>query len=190
MTTAYFEELYRASEDPWDLATSAYERDKYDLTIAALGDRPFAAALEVGCSIGTLTERLCERCGTVLAIDAAPTAVERARRRVGGRGNVTVERRSIPDAMPAGSFDLIVCSEVLYYMDPPLLESVWDLLAGAVAPGGALLAVHWRGPVRHYPQGGDAVHDLLRRRAPALGLALAHADARPLFLIDRFDRAA
>ena len=50
--------------------------------------------------------------------------------------------------------------------------------------------MHWRGPVRHYPQGGDAVHALLRRRAAALGLTLAHADAHPLFLIDRFDRAA
>lgn len=190
MTAAYFEELYRASEDPWDLATSAYERDKYDLTMTALGDRPYPAALEVGCSIGTLTQRLAERCGTVLAIDAAPTAVERARRRVAGRDGVTVERRTVPGEMPGGSFDLIVCSEVLYYMDPELLAEALGLLARAVAPGGALLAVHWRGPVRHYPQGGDAVHAHLRDGAPVLGLALAYADARPQFLIDRFDRPA
>ena len=42
MGAEYFEELYRADQDPWDLATSDYERGKYDLTIAALGERPFA----------------------------------------------------------------------------------------------------------------------------------------------------
>ena len=83
-----------------------------------------------------------------------------------------------------------MCSEVLYYLDPDLLADALGPLAGAVAPGGALLAVHWRGPVRHYPQGGDAVHALLRRRAPALGLALAHAEEHPSFLIDRYDRSA
>ena len=57
MGAAYFEELYAADHDPWDLATSAYERDKYEATMAALEGRRFASALEVGCSIGMLTER-------------------------------------------------------------------------------------------------------------------------------------
>ena len=96
--------LPRRARTPGTCATSAYERDKYDLTIAALGDRPYAAALEAGCSIGTLTERLAERCGTVLAIDGAPTAVERARRRVAGLAHgVTVERRAIPDEHARGA---------------------------------------------------------------------------------------
>jgi SAM-dependent methyltransferase len=189
MGAAYFEELYRASEDPWDLATSDYERRKYDTTIAALGDRPFASALEIGCSIGTLTERLAERCGAVLAVDCAATALERAGARVGHLPNVTVERRAIPDEMPAGRFDLIVCSEVLYYWDRDLLvDDCWPRLVAATAPGGALLAVHWRGAVRHYPQGGDAVHALIRKGAP--GLTPARSEVHPGYLLDRFDVAA
>lgn len=188
MGAEYFEALYGASEDPWDLATSAYERAKYDATVSALGRRRFATALEVGCSIGTLTERLAARCGRVLAVDVAPTAVARARRRLDHLAGVTVERRAIPDEMPAGSFDLIVCSEVLYYWDAPGLTAAWRRLASALEPGGTILAVHWRGPVRHYPQGGDAVHALIRREAPELGLSLEHALVRPRYRVDRFAR--
>ena len=188
MGAEYFEELYRASEDPWDLATSEYERGKYDATLAALGDRVFATALEIGCSIGTLTERLAPRCGTLLAVDCAPTAVARARRRVAPLVNVTVARRSIPEEMPEGRFDLIVCSEVLYYWDRDLLSAAWPRLVDALAPGGSLLAVHWRGPVRHYPQGGDAVHELIRDNGA--GLTLARAEVKPRYRIDRFDLAA
>ena len=56
MGAAYFEALYAADEDPWDFTTSAYERAKYDRTVAALGDRRFARGLEVGCSIGVEAE--------------------------------------------------------------------------------------------------------------------------------------
>ena len=188
MGAEYFEELYRASEDPWGLATSEYERGKYDATLAALGDRHFPTALEIGCSIGTLTERLAPRCGTLLAVDCAPTAVARARRRVAPLANVTVARRSIPEEMPEGRFDLIVCSEVLYYWDRDLLSATWPRLIDALEPGGSLLAVHWRGPVRHYPQGGDAVHELIR--GDAEGLTLARAEVQPRYRIDRFDLAA
>ncbi len=124
----------------------------------------------------------------MLAVDCAPTAVDRARRRLGHLPNVTVERRAIPEEMPPGRFDLIVCSEVLYYWDRELLADAWPRLVAATAPGGALLAVHWRGPVRHYPQGGDAVHALIRAGAP--GLTPARSEVRPRYLLDRFDVAA
>lgn len=188
MSAEYFEELYRGDPDPWDLATSDYERRKYATTIAALERRRFRRALEPGCSIGVLTRALAPWCDDLLAIDAAPRAVEAARARLAGLGNVRVERRSVPGQMPAGPFDLIVCSEVLYYWDRPALAGVWRALRDALAPGGCLLAVHWRGPVRHYPLGGDAVHDLLR--AEPGDLRVGRSGTWPLFRLDRFDRAA
>ena len=186
MGAAYFEQLYADHDDPWDLATSEYERRKYATTLDALGGRRYGAALEVGCSIGTLSERLATRCDTLLAVDVAPSAVGRARRRLSHLDGVTVERRGLPEETPEGPFDLIVCSEVLYYWDRDLLRRGWSALRDALAPGGSLLAVHWRGPVRHYPQGGDAVHALIRDEAP--GLRLARSEVWPRFRLDRFDR--
>jgi SAM-dependent methyltransferase len=186
MTTAYFEALYAADPDPWDLATSPYERAKYDATIAALDGRRYGRGLEVGCSIGTLSERLAGVCDELVSLDAAPTAVARARSRLEGRPGVTVERRRAPDELPDGPFDLIVCSEVLYYWDDELLRRGVARLLERLAPGGSFLAVHWRGPVRHYPQGGDAVHEALS----SLLAGLVHARERmePQYRLDRWDR--
>ena len=43
---------------PGNLRPVAYEREKYDLTLAALPEARYASALEVGCSIGVLTHDL------------------------------------------------------------------------------------------------------------------------------------
>ena len=118
----YFEDLYAADRDPWRFATSAYERDKYARTVAALEGRRFARGLEVGCSIGVLTERLAGSCDELLAVDVSERAVATARERLAGRHGVEVECRSLPEETPDGPFDLIVCSEVLYYFDAELLS--------------------------------------------------------------------
>jgi SAM-dependent methyltransferase len=113
----------------------------------------------VGCSIGSLTERLAPRCEELLAIDISQTAVDRARRRLADRPNVRVERRTIPREMPDGSFDLIVCSDVLYYLPTRRLRRTLSLLAGRLAPGGAIVSLHWLGEYVA-PVSGDEVHDL------------------------------
>ena len=59
---AFFDDLYAADPDPWDFETSPYEAAKYDATIAALEGRRFASGLEIGCSIGVLTDRLRAHC--------------------------------------------------------------------------------------------------------------------------------
>lgn len=187
MSAEYFEELYRRDPDPWDLASSDYERDKYARTVAAVGGHR-GRALEVGCSIGVLTAALAPLCDELLAVDASERAVAAARERVAGLPHVRVERRAVPEDMPSGPFDLIVCSEVLYYWDARGLAPLWDRLRTELAPGGAILAVHWRGPVRHYPQDGDAVHALLRARAG--DLTVGATATLPRFRLDRFDRAA
>lgn len=181
----YFESLYRDREDPWGFATSGYERHKYRRTLAALGDRRPARALELGCSIGVFTELLAARCGELLAVDVAPTAVERARARLDGIENVRVERRSLPEELPPGPWDLVVCSEILYYWSRPLLERALSRIEAALAPGGALLAVHWRPATRTYPLLGDEVHDLLSERRV---LAHAFGERTPEYRLDLYQR--
>ena len=75
---------------------------KYAATVEALGDRRFGRALEVGCSIGVLTELLAARCDALLAVDVSVRAVERARARLTGAPHVRVERRTLPEELPAG----------------------------------------------------------------------------------------
>lgn len=185
---AYFDELYAADPDPWDFATSAYERAKYDDTLAALGDRRFARGLEVGCSIGVLTERLADRCDELFAVDVAQAAVDAAGARLAGREGVEVRRASLPEQWPSGTFDLVVASEVLYYFDRATLrDDVLPGLAARLRPGGLLLAVHWRPPTDTYPLRGDDVHAMLRAAA---GLVPVVQRVNEDYRLDALERAA
>jgi predicted TPR repeat methyltransferase len=103
----FFDDLYASDRDPWNFETSGYETAKYDRTVAALGGRRFGRALEVGCSIGVLTERLAASADELLAIDVAAAAVEHARVRFAATPAVTVERRQIPEEFPDGPWELI-----------------------------------------------------------------------------------
>ena len=76
---AFFDDLYAADPDPWKFASSPYEAAKYDATIEALQGRRFTSALEIGCSIGVLTDRLSAHCDTLLAIDVAEAALDQAK---------------------------------------------------------------------------------------------------------------
>lgn len=156
----YFERLYAASPDPWGFTTRWYEERKYALSLAMLPRRRYAEVFEPGCSIGVLTALLAPRCDRLLSWDASAEAVRRARERA---PDARVERGSIPAQWPAGSFDLIVFSEVLYYLGPDDLDRAVGLAERSLRPGGALLAVHWRHPVPEYPLTGDEAHAAVAR---------------------------
>ena len=183
---AEFDRLYAADPDPWGFATSPYEREKYDATVLALGGRRYRRGLELGCSIGVLTARLAAHCDLLLAVDVAEAALAQARGRLAALPHVRVARREIPEELPDGPFDLIVASEVLYYLDAPALEAAVEAVAAALEPGGSLLAVHWRPATRTYPQGGDDVH----ARLAALGWPAGVTARTPRYALDRFDRPA
>ncbi len=182
----YFDDMYTASSDPWEFETRWYETRKYALSLALLPAERYGAAFEPGCSIGVLTERLAPRCDRLLACDGAAAAVRQAAKRTASLGNVTVQRLVIPRDWPPGSFDLIVLSEFLYYFGGDDLGRVLDLGAGALRPGGNLLAVHWRHPVAEYPRTGDDVHRALRGH-PGLTRLIGHQE--PDFLAEVYTPA-
>jgi SAM-dependent methyltransferase len=159
----YFEDLYAQSTDPWDFETSDYEQRKYERTLGVLGGRRFYRGFEAGSSIGVFTAMLAPRCEELLAVDTSERAVEIARRRLAEHPHVRVERRTLPEEMPEGPFDLIVASEVLYYWPREVMLKALHRFEAILAPGGVLVAVHWRKETRTYPLQGDEVHELLVR---------------------------
>ena len=172
---AFFDELYAKDPDPWDFATSPYEQAKYEATIQALEGRRFKTGLEIGCSIGVLTQRLAEHVDELLGIDVAGSALEQARAR---NPSISFERREIPEEYPPGSYDLTVCSEVLYYLDEPAFEATLERLTGT------LLHVHWRPTTHNYPLGGDDVRMLLTERFGAPD----YSRETEKYVLDRWDR--
>jgi SAM-dependent methyltransferase len=182
----YFRERYGASPDPYGLADRWYEKRKYALTVALLPRAHYGTAFEPGCSIGVLTEQLAARCDTLLACDGVADAVASAGARTAGRPGVLIAQWVIPRDWPAGAFDLIVFSELLYYFDDADFSQVLRLGIGALRPDGHLLAVHWRHPAPNHPRTGDEVHAALAGH-PQLALLARYRD--PDFTAEVYTRA-
>ena len=128
--------MYQAAADPWGFEDRWYEQRKYTVSLALLPAVRYRSAFEPGCSIGVLTRMLARRCDAVLSCDVAAAAVRTAARRTGDLPHVQVEQREIPGGWPAGRFDLIVFSEILYYFGDHDLEQVLKNAISALEPEG------------------------------------------------------
>lgn len=182
----WFENLFSERGDPWDFEASPYEAAKYDHTLSALPRERYGDVLEVGCANGVLTARLAPRCDRLLAVDVSDTALAAARARCAGLAQVAFERRRMPDDMPGGTFDLILLSEVVYYLDGDDIARLARRLGGAARSGGHLLLVHWTGET-DYPRTGDEAARELRAH---LGEAVAvlRTERRPEYRLDLWER--
>lgn len=159
LTSEYFEEIYRRNSDPWNFAQSDYEHQKYQATLDALPQEKYESAFEIGCSIGVLTVRLAERVGQLLAVDVSEIALAQAAARCRDLTNVRFEKMRIPDQFPIENFDLIVVSEVGYYLAPADWQIAVDKIIAHTKSGGSIALVHWTPFVHDYPQSGDEVHE-------------------------------
>jgi SAM-dependent methyltransferase len=180
----HFERLARESADPWDSATSEYEQAKYRRTLSYLPAET-GRTLELACSVGVFTAMLAPRASHLVAVDFSPTALARARERLDAAGATDVEllERELPEGTPDGPFDTIVCAEVLYYWSPDLVAEEIRRIEAALAPGGTLLAVHWRHPDPRRELTGDDVHEILDERT---SLVLDASHTEPDYLLDRW----
>ncbi|MEH3145916.1 MAG: SAM-dependent methyltransferase [Methylobacterium frigidaeris] len=160
----YFDARYAADPDPWRFATSPYEREKYAATLAALSRERYGSVLEIGCSIGVLTAALGRRCDALLGLDVAEAALAGARIRCADQAHIRFARIRVPDEWPEGRFDLILLSEVVYYLDAADVARLVERVRAGLAPGGEVVLVHWTGET-DYPLGGDEAADLFIARA-------------------------
>jgi SAM-dependent methyltransferase len=179
----FFETMYAEREDPWEFASSQYERDRYAAIVRALGHRRYRRAFEPGCSLGILTAQLAAFCDRVEAMDISPTAVERARLRCEALPNVQILCGSLPETIPNGEIDLVVFSEIGYYFTETQLSSAATELVKRMTPEGTFLAAHWLGSSPDHVLGGDHVHSILQAIPD---LTLLQSERYPGFRLDRW----
>ena len=153
---AYFESMYSGSDDPWGFDERWYERRKYALTMAALPRQRYRSGFEPGCANGALTELLADRCDRLVAAELVDAVAVRARRRLADRTHVEVLTGTFPGLWPVGSGDLVVWSEVAYYLTDVGAAAAVEGLERWLAPGGDVIAVHYTGAT-NYPRRGDEI---------------------------------
>ncbi len=163
-TSQRFEQLFEASDDPWRFKTRWYEARKRAVTLACLPARRYAHGYEPGCANGELSAELAERCDQLLVSDVSLRAVELARERLASWPGACAVQAQVPGEWPTEQFDLIVVSELGYFLEPQALDVFADKARASLLPGGTVLACHWRRPIEGGDLDGDAVHEILARR--------------------------
>lgn len=179
--STHFDELFRSDADPWRTRVRWYEIRKRALTLAALPQERYEHAFEPGCGAGETTLALARRCGGVLASDASAAAVEQARARLAGVDNVRIDQARIPRDWPSGAFDLIVISELGYYLTGDELRGLAESCSASLSAGGTLVACHWRRVEADMLQCAQDVHAELGRQS---GLRRASHYEDDDFLLD------
>lgn len=139
---SYFETMFAAQSYPWQYAT-AYEQVKYEQTLSLLPSEQIGKALELACAEGHFTVQLAPHVQNLVAADISQIALERTAERCKGLHNVQFMQVNLTcDSLPE-AIDLIVCSEVLYYIGTREdLSSIAQKLASALTQSGYLLMAH------------------------------------------------
>ncbi|ANF57370.1 class I SAM-dependent methyltransferase [Halotalea alkalilenta] len=174
----HFDRLYRDDADPWQVEASWYERRKRALVLAALPRERYRHAFEPGCGNGAMTRQLAQRCDTLLAADFSAEAVAIARETLATSPHVQVERLHLPEQWPApgaAQFDLILVSELAYYLDDADLACFISHCVDSLNPAGDLVLCHWRHP---FDDRRHDVESMYRRfdRAKALSATIHHIE--------------
>jgi LmbE family N-acetylglucosaminyl deacetylase/2-polyprenyl-3-methyl-5-hydroxy-6-metoxy-1,4-benzoquinol methylase len=151
-----FDAMYDEGDDPWQFADSFYEERRRALVLAVLGCRRGGRALEIGCADGRLTEALVGRCSEVVALDTSHRAVTAATARAPA---ARVVQGMAPADLPDGPFDLVLLSEVGYFLSPLELLATLRRCQEVLAPGGELVLCHWQHPTQDVPLDGVLVHE-------------------------------
>ncbi|WP_458725342.1 SAM-dependent methyltransferase [Pseudomonas mandelii] len=181
----YFDGLFTGNDDPWSFRQRWYEQRKRAITLAAMPRPHYRAIFEPGCANGELSFELASRCDRLLCCDTAAAAVTLARTRLGAFDHAEVRHSRLPADWPDEKFDLIVLSEIGYYLDADDLKRLIEQAAQSLTADGQLLACHWRPPIDGCPLNARQVHDLLHEHLHLPRLAL-HQEAD--FLLELWSR--
>lgn len=162
-----FDAMYGGGDtDPWKLDSSVYERRRLELISACLGRPRYGRVLEIGCATGQLSQLLATRADEVVGLDASERALAVARERTDA---VRWVLGAAPRDIPEERFDLVVLSEVGYFLDGPDLIATLRAVRRNLAPNGEIVVANWRRPTEHIALDGPSVN---RQAASALDLPL------------------
>lgn len=149
----HLQALYADTSDPWGFAHSAYEQEKFAATRRALFRPHYKSTFELGCGNGQLAKHLVDLCESYTGMDAVAVAAEAAREAV---PTASFIHDFYPCQLPDDYFDLLILSEILYFLGHDSLRKLASDIATSW-PQAEVLCVSWLGETDHDLQGEEAL---------------------------------
>ncbi len=149
----HLQTLYAETSDPWGFTHSDYEQAKFAATRRALLRPHYKSAFELGCGNGQLAKHLVDLCESYTGMDAVAIAVEAAREAV---PTARFIHDFYPCHLPVDDFDLLILSEILYFLGHDSLRKLASDIA-TLWPQAEVLCVSWLGETDHDLQGEGAL---------------------------------
>jgi SAM-dependent methyltransferase len=179
------------SADYFGHAANGYQRFRHAQLEDAVAQIASALArdalLDIGCATGVLTARLATRFGfrRAVGVDFLAAVLDEARRLF---PSLELHEAQLPELpFEDGSFDLVVASEVLYYLTPEARSKAIGEVARVLRPGGYLLFTSALGSSYFTVESartliGGPLQIVAERR---LHMGLYHAVSQPFYLTGR-----
>lgn len=176
----HFEQLYQVTADPWGVKTKWYERRKRQLLLAVLPHENYRHGFEPGCGNGETTLALLARCQRLTAADFSESAIQLCNAQIKNkdRHRLHLQKLHIPQewpTVPPGGFDLLVVSELAYYLSDEELQQFSQRCLSSLASGGHLLMCHWQHSAADRLQTTETIHRQMEATAP-LESMVKHAE--------------
>ncbi|WP_018146905.1 class I SAM-dependent methyltransferase [Henriciella marina] len=137
-----FEQKFEADADPWQTWDSRYEAVKRASLAKAIGPGPYGRGLEIAAGNGSNTLMIANRTRRLIATEGAPAGAELVRKAVHAQPHVEVVLHDVAERLPAQAFDLIVISELLYYLGRKPFGMLAREVSRTLQPGGRLVLLH------------------------------------------------
>ncbi|MCG4272991.1 SAM-dependent methyltransferase [Acetobacter senegalensis] len=187
-----FDALFQKNPDPWNFENSLYEQEKLSRLLSCLPKQQINFCVELGCAVGVGTKALAARCGRVLAVDASSTALHMARNRCSDLKNVKFFAGFLPEDYPisaVGGCDVIVISEVLYFMAPGDIKKLVERIMESLSQAATLMTVNWTGET-DTPCTGDEAAECFIQACHQYHWVTDHTERGETYRLDRLRYAA
>jgi SAM-dependent methyltransferase len=155
----HFDRVYAATgRDAWGYERDEFATRRFQFLLKMLPVTPVSTALEVGCAEGQFTALLAQHVEHVLACDISESAIQRARQTCLGLQNVRFRCMDVRKGLPDEPVDLILFSDVLYYLSRREAIRVLEDSAKNLRPGSFLgFSNEWQSQYRLLLEPGEVL---------------------------------
>jgi len=111
-------------------------------------------------------------------VDIVDSALDEARRRCGDFAQVRFANLRVPEDWPEQKFDLVLLSEMLYFLTPTDIGQVAQHVCQGLLPGGLVLLVNYTGQTDDPCNGNEAAETFIAAAAECLRVVSRRTEER------------